>query len=105
MVSERELLQNYHSECSNLENQEDELKRGEQTVNNLIDQTSDEINHMLGKIEGDTSEASAFARYRLNQLFEDMNENFRIEKKQVQNKREQVEVEFNQQLKRLQEKD
>jgi hypothetical protein len=40
----------------------------------------------------------------LNQVSQEMNESFESEKRQVQNKLEQAEVEFNQKCRQLQEK-
>ena len=101
MLTEDELLRDYRYERSNLEEQGDELRRGERSVNDMVEQASAEINRMLEEIEGDPSEASNFARYRLNQISQEMNESFESEKKQVQNKIEQAEIELNQQLRRL----
>ncbi|MDR1567761.1 MAG: hypothetical protein LBS33_03645 [Streptococcaceae bacterium] len=71
----------------------------------MIEQTSNKINRMLQEMAGDSSEAYQFARYRLNQFSQEMAETFESEKRQIQNKLEQAEVEFIQQLRHLQEKE
>ncbi|MBK0084404.1 hypothetical protein IAE51_10910 [Lactococcus sp. S64] len=104
MLTEEELLSDYRYQRTQLEEQEDELRRGERSVNDLIEQTRNEIDRMLQEVDGDFSEAYDFSRYRLNQFSQEMAEEFEAEKRVVQNKIEQSELESNRQFRQLQEK-
>lgn len=46
-LKEEELLRDYRCQRSQLEDQEDELRRGERRVNDMIEQATTEIGHML----------------------------------------------------------
>lgn len=104
MLTEEELLSDYRYQRTQLEEQEDELRRGERSVNDLIEQTRNEIDRMLQEVDGDFSEAYDFSRYRLNQFSQEMAEEFEAEKRVVQNKIKQSELEYNRQFRQLQEK-
>ena len=105
MINEEELLRDYRYQRTQLEEQEDELRRGERSVNDMIEQATNEIVRMLQEVDGDVSEASVFSRYRLNHLSQEMTETFETEKRTVQSKIEESELEFNQKFRQLQEKD
>ena len=105
MITEEELLRDYRYQRTQLEEQEDELRRGERSVNDMIEQATNEIVRMLQEVDGDVSEASVFSRYRLNHLSQEMTETFETEKRTVQSKIEESELEFNQKFRQLQEKD
>lgn len=105
MITEEELLRDYRYQRTQLEEQEDELRRGERSVNDMIEQATNEIGRMLQEVDGDVSEASVFSRYRLNHLSQEMTETFETEKRTVQSKIEESELEFNQKFRQLQEKD
>ncbi|KZK08336.1 hypothetical protein AB996_0233 [Lactococcus cremoris] len=104
MLTEEELLSDYRYQRAQLEEQEDELRGGERSVNTLIEQATNEIDRMLQEVDGDVSEAYDFSRYRLNQFSQEMTEAFETEKRTVQNKIEQSELEYNRQFRQLQEK-
>ena len=105
MITEEELLRDYRYQRTQLEEQEDELRRGERSVNDMIEQATNEIVRMLQEFDGDVSEASVFSRYRLNHLSQEMTETFETEKRTVQSKIEESELDFNQKFRQLQEKD
>ena len=94
MITQEELIRDYHYKRATLEEQEDDLKRGERTVNSIIEQTTTEINAMLRNTNEDNLEAQQFARYRLAQLSQEMTDTFLFEKRQIHKKLEESEMEF-----------
>ncbi len=105
MFTEEELIRDYNFKRTQLEEQEDNIKRGEQIFNQMLEQTSYNISQMLQEAEGDVSEASQMSRYRLNQLFEEYEEKFQKEKRHVYLQLEEAEREFNQNYKELKARD
>lgn len=105
MFTEEELIRDYNLKRTQLEEQEDNIKRGEQIFNQMLEQTSHNISQMLQEAEGDVSEAYQMSRYRLNQLFEEYEEKFQKEKRHVYLQLEEAEREFNQNYKELKARD
>ena len=104
MTTEEELLRDYRCQRSQLEDQEDGLRRGARRVNDMIEQATTEIGHMLREVDGDVSEAYDFSRYRLSHFSQEMSEAFAIEKRAVRQKIEQSEDDFKRQYRQFQER-
>lgn len=105
MLTEEELKRDYNLKRAQLEEQEDTIRRGEVTFNQMLEQTSQNVSRMLQEAEGNVSEASQFSRHRLQQLSEEYGEKFQEEKRHVQMQLEEAEREFNQNYKALKTKD
>lgn len=105
MLTEEELRRDYNFRRAQLEEQEDDIRRGEQMFNQMLDQTSQNVSRMLQEEEGDVSEAYEFSQHRLNQLSEEYGEKFQEEKRHVQVQLEEAEREFNQDYRALKTKD
>lgn len=60
-----------------MEKHQDNIKRGEQIFNQMLEQTSYNIFRMFQEAEGDVSEVYQIPRYRLNQLFEKYRKRFK----------------------------
>ncbi len=96
-----ELIRDYQFRRRQLEEQEDDVKRGERMFNQMLEQASQNISQMLQQAEGDVSEAYQFSYYRLNQLSEEYEEKFQEEKRKIQFQLEEVEWEFKQNYNKL----
>lgn len=105
MVTEEELRRDYNFKRVQLEEQEDDIRRGEEMFNQMLGQTSQTVSMMLQEAEGDVSEAFQFSQHRLNQLSEEYGEKFQKEKRHVQVQLEEAEREFNQSYRALNTKD
>ena len=101
LFTEEELIHDYHLKKMKLEDQEDNIKRGEQIINQMFEQTSHDIFRMLQQAEEDVSEVYQFSYYRLNQLSEKYEERFQEEKRKIQLQLEEVEWEFKQNYNKL----
>lgn len=105
MLTEEELRRDYNLKRAQLEEQEDTIRRGEQTFNQMFEQTAQNVSRMLQEAEGDVSEASQFSRHRLQKLSEEYVEKFQEEKRHIHLQLEEAEREFNQNYEALKTKD